>query len=83
MAAEANMILANDLGLLTRSIDLVERFTYSIEELLELLGVTRRMPLDSEAIIKTYLWDVTMPASQVGEGETIPLTHVERTPGQT
>lgn len=83
MPAETNMILANDLGLLTRSIDLVERFTYSIQELRDLLGITREMPLDSEAIIKTYLWNVTMPASQVGEGETIPLTHVERTPGPT
>lgn len=81
--AENNMTTASDLGLLTRSIDLVERFTYSIEELLEILGITRRLPLDSEAIIKTYKWDVTTPSSQVGEGETIPLTNVKRTPGPT
>lgn len=81
MATESNIITSDKLGLLVKSIDLVERFQFSIEELLEIMGITRRIGLTQDAIIKTYKWVVTMPPEQVGEGITIPATLVERKPG--
>lgn len=75
--AEQNLIKTGDLGQV-KSIDFVNRFGYSIQELLDVLGVTRRIPLAQNAKIKTYKWTVTKPADQVGEGETIPLTKVDK-----
>lgn len=70
-----------DLGTI-KSIDLVEQFGYSIDELLEVLGITDRITLAQNAKIKTYKWTTTMAGAQVGEGETIPLSKAVRTPDQ-
>lgn len=79
---ENNITVANDLGEV-KSIDFVARFGYSIQELLDVLGVTRRYPLDREAIIKTYKWTKTMAADQVAEGEIINLSKAERKADRT
>lgn len=75
--AENGLITSTDLGNI-KSIDFVNRYSYSIQGLLDVLGVTRRLPLSQDVKIKTYKWSVTKPAKQVEEGETIPLTKVEK-----
>lgn len=77
MAAENNITLADNLGEV-KSIDFVNIFGNSIEDLLKLIGVTRRLELDTDATIQTYKWTKTMAANQVGEGELIPLSKAER-----
>lgn len=79
--ANPENVNTDDLGAV-KSIDLVERFGYSIDELLEVLGITDRITLTQNARIKTYKWTTTMAGAQVGEGETIPLSKAVRTPDQ-
>ena len=76
---EDNQTGAGDLGDI-RSIDFVSRFAFSIDELLETLGVTRRLPMAQDQKIQTYKWETTKPSTNAGEGEIIPLTKVERKP---
>lgn len=78
--AENNLNTMNDLGTI-KTIDFVENFAVGIEDLLELLGVTRKEPLSRDMKIVTYEWDVQMANSKVGEGETIPLSKVTHGPG--
>lgn len=74
---ENNLTTADGLGEV-KSIDFVNIFGNSIEELLTLIGVTRRLELDTDATIQTYKWSKTMAAEQVAEGEVIPLSKAER-----
>lgn len=75
--AEDNIITSTDLGDI-KSVDFVNRFNYSIAELLEVLGVTRKLPLSQDQKIVTYKFTTTKPTTTAGEGEDIPLTKVER-----
>lgn len=78
--ADANLVTSAALGDI-KSIDFVEMFGYSIQELLDVLGVTRRISLDRDQKIQTYKWTKTMAADNaVGEGELIPTSKVERKP---
>src|SRR5690625_2201690 len=61
-----------------RSIDFVNRFSDSIEELLQVLGVTRRLPLSQDGKIVTYKWEKSLKTNQVGEGEDIPLSKARK-----
>lgn len=75
--AEDNLTTSDYLGDV-RSIDFVNRFSTSIEELLRVLGVTRRLPLSQDAKIVTYKWETDLKTSQVGEGEDIPLSRARK-----
>ncbi|MDG4506379.1 phage capsid protein [Streptococcus suis] len=75
--AETNLTKMNDLGEI-KTIDFVEKFSTNIKELLQLLGVTRMLPLSSDMKIQTYKWDVVEKTDAVGEGEDIPLSKVTR-----
>lgn len=75
--AEANATVTTDLGDV-RKIDFVNRFATSIDELLQVLGVTRRIPLTQDALIQTYKWTTTLAAEQVGENEIIPLSKAKK-----
>ncbi|HFI0402811.1 TPA: phage capsid protein [Streptococcus suis] len=75
--AETNLTKMNDLGEI-KTIDFVEKFSTNIKELLQLLGVTRILPLSSDMKIQTYKWDVVEKTDAVGEGEDIPLSKVTR-----
>lgn len=79
--AENNLTTMNDLGEI-KSIDFVNKFSTNINELLQLLGVTRREALSSDMKIKTYKWTTTVDESSVAEGETIPLSKVTYAPDQ-
>lgn len=76
--AEANLTTMADLGDI-RSIDFVNKFSTNINELLTLLGVTRKMELSNDLKIQTYKWTTTLDKTNPGEGETIPLSKVVRT----
>lgn len=77
--AEQNLNVMADLGEI-KSIDFVNRFSKNINDLLTLLGVTRKESLSSDLKIKTYKWDADLNKTNPGEGETIPLSKVTRTP---
>lgn len=77
--AEQNLNVMADLGEI-KSIDFVNRFSKNINDLLTLLGVTRKESLSSDLKIKTYKWDVDLNTTNPGEGEIIPLSKVTRTP---
>ena len=80
MAAETNLIVKGDLAKV-QSIDFAERFGKNLSKLVEVLGVTRKMPLANGMTIKTYKSTVTMAStSDVAEGETIPLSKVTTEP---
>lgn len=76
--AEQNLNVMADLGEI-KSIDFVNRFSKNINDLLTLLGVTRKESLSSDLKIKTYKWDVDLNNTNPGEGEIIPLSKVTRT----
>lgn len=75
--AETNLTKMNDLGEI-KTIDFVEKFSANIKELLQLLGVTRMLPLSSDMKIQTYKWEVVEKTDAVAEGEDIPLSKVTR-----
>ena len=75
--AEANLNTMADLGEI-KSIDFVNKFSKNINELLQLLGVTRRETLTNDLRIKTYKWSVDLDSTNPAEGETIPLSKVTR-----
>ncbi len=76
-ATEANQTQAADLGDI-KSVDFVNRFSFSIQELLDVLGITRKLPLVQNQKIITYKFTTTRPATKAAEGEDIPLTKVEK-----
>ena len=75
--AEANLNTMADLGEI-KSIDFVNKFSKNINELLQLLGVTRRETLTNDLKIKTYKWAVELDGTNPAEGEIIPLSKVTR-----
>ncbi|MCK1211114.1 phage capsid protein [Streptococcus uberis] len=75
--AEANLTTMADLGDI-RSIDFVNKFSTNINELLTLLGVTRKMELSNDLKIQTYKWTTTLDKTNPAEGEIIPLSKAVR-----
>lgn len=75
--AENNLNTMADLGEI-KSIDFVNKFSKNINDLLQLLGVTRRETLTNDLKIKTYKWAVELDGTNPAEGETIPLSKVTR-----
>lgn len=75
--AEENMNKAADLepGI---SIDFVSKITSNIAELQKVLGITEMEPMSAGTNIKIWKMEVVNTPEQVGEGETIGLTKVER-----
>lgn len=77
--AEVNLTKMDDLGTI-KTIDFVENFAVGIEDLLELLGVTRKEKLTSDMKIQTYKWDTTLVDGTIAEGEDIPLSKATHVP---
>ena len=75
--AEENMNAAADLepGI---SIDFVSKITSNIAELQKVLGIAEMEPMSAGTTIKIYKREQVNTPDQVGEGETIALTKVER-----
>lgn len=79
MATDPNLTGKEALGDV-QAIDFVNKFGYDVTELLNVLGVTRRLPMAQNAPFQFYKFKVTKASDNaVAEGEEIPLTKVERT----
>ena len=78
-AAETNLIDADDLKKV-REIDFVRKFEHdSLKKLLEVIGVTRRIPMMEGTTLYTYKITGTLQNGAVPEGEIIPLSEYEQT----
>lgn len=74
MAAENNLITAAQLKKV-REVDFVSQFTHkSLAKLIEVLGVTRRIPMMEGTTMYTYKMSGTLQDGAVAEGDIIPLS---------
>ena len=72
--AETNLIKAADLAKV-REVDFVSRFTHgSLAKLIEVLGVTRKIPMSEGTTMYLYATSGTLQSGAVAEGEIIPLS---------
>lgn len=79
MPAETNLTKAADMKRI-REIDFVNRFTHgSLAKLIEVLGVTRKIPMMEGTTMYVYTMSGTLEDGNVAEGEIIPLTKIEQT----
>ncbi|MBP2621128.1 phage major capsid protein [Streptococcus panodentis] len=79
--AEQKLTTMDNLGEI-KSIDFVNKFSKNINDLLALLGVTRRQELSNDLKIQTYKWTADVNATNPGEGEDIPLSQMVRAKDQ-
>lgn len=78
-AAETNLIKAQQMAK-AREIDFVNLFTHSsLSKLLEVLGVTRRIPMMEGTTLYVYQTTGTLQSGAVPEGEIIPLSQYATT----
>lgn len=78
-AAEENLVKATDLKRV-REVDFVNQFTHNrLDKLIEVLGVTRKIPVEDGTTMYVYSIDGTVDEGNVPEGEVIPLSHFEQT----
>ena len=77
MAAETNLITKNQMAKV-REIDFVQQFTHgSLGKLLEVLGVTRKIPMMEGTTMYVYSTAGTLQDGEVAEGDIIPLSRYE------
>lgn len=76
-AAEPNLITASKMKRV-REVDFVQQFTHSsLNKLLEVLGVTRKIPMMEGTTMHLYTTSGTLESGAVAEGEIIPLSEIE------
>lgn len=81
-AAETNLIGQSQM-VKVREVDFVNRFNqFSLQKLIEALGVTRKIPLIEGTSLYVYKTTGTLQDGSVPEGEIIPLSQYERTKEQ-
>lgn len=79
MAAETNLIKKAQMAKV-REIDFVQQFTHSsLKKLLEVLGVTRKIPMMEGTQLYVYSTTGTLQNGEVDEGDIIPLSQYETT----
>jgi hypothetical protein len=79
MAAENNLITRAQMAKV-REIDFVQQFTHnSLGKLLEVLGVTRKIPMMEGTSMYVYTTTGTLEDGTVAEGDIIPLSKYETT----
>ena len=77
--AETNLVTAAKMKRI-REVDFVQQFTHnSLDKLIEVLGVTRRIPMMEGTTMYMYSTSGTLQDGAVGEGEIIPLSQYEQT----
>ena len=77
--AETNLIKAANMAK-AREVDLVYQFTHnSLNKLMEILGVTRKIPMMEGTTMYVYATTGTLQSGAVNEGEIIPLSQYART----
>ena len=79
MASETNLITKNQMAKV-REIDFVQQFAHnSLGKLLEVLGVTRKIPMMEGTTMYVYSTAGTLQDGAVAEGDIIPLSQYETT----
>ena len=79
MAAETNLIKKANMAKV-REIDFVQQFTHgSLKKLLEVLGVTRKIPMMEGTQLYVYETTGTLQNGEVDEGDIIPLSQYTTT----
>lgn len=79
MSAEQNLITAEDFKKV-REVDFTQQFAHnSLAKLLEVLGVTRKIPMMEGTTMYLYTVSGTLQDGEVAEGEVIPLSQYEET----
>lgn len=79
MAPLNNLTVADDMKKI-REVDFVQQFTHaSLAKLIEVLGVTRKIPMMEGTTMYVYSMSGTLANGAVAEGEVIPLTEIEQT----
>lgn len=75
-AAETNLVKASTMKKV-REIDFVQRFAHnSLDKLIEVLGVTRKIPMMEGTTMYLYTTTGTLEDGAVAEGEIIPLSEI-------
>lgn len=78
-AAESNLIKAAQMARV-REVDFVSQFSHnSLAKLIEVLGVTRKIPMQEGTTMYMYTTSGTLQSGSVAEGEIIPLSQYQRT----
>lgn len=76
--AEANLIGKSQMSKV-REVDFVNKFSHdSIAKLIEVLGVTRKIPMQEGTTMYVYTTSGTLQSGAVAEGEVIPLSKYQR-----
>jgi hypothetical protein len=79
MAAELNLTTKQQMAKV-REIDFVQQFTHrSLKKLLEVLGVTRKIPMMEGTQLYVYSTTGTLQSGEVDEGDIIPLSQYQTT----
>lgn len=77
--AENNLVVKDNMKRV-RELDFTRRFEHnSLAKLLEVIGVTRRIPMMEGTTLYVYKTTGTLQSGAVGEGEIIPLSQYETT----
>ena len=78
MFADANLVKSTDLNKV-RDVDFAERFSAGLENLMKMLGVTRKIEKKAGEVLKVYKVTGTLEDGTVAEGEIIPLSKYNTT----
>lgn len=79
MASETNVITSAGMKR-TREVDFVQQFTHTnLDKLIEVLGVTRKIPMMEGTTMYLYTTTGTLQSGAVDEGDIIPLSKYEQT----
>lgn len=79
MPAITNTTMAEDMKKI-REVDFVSQFAHSsLAKLIEVLGVTRKIPMMEGTTMYVYSMDGTLQSGAVDEGEVIPLSKITQT----
>lgn len=74
MAVEMNVIKSSDLSKV-REVELTQIFVYSLQKLIDALGITRKIPKQSGTVLKVYKVTGELQDGNVAEGDVIPLSN--------
>ena len=76
--AESNLIGKSQMSKV-REVDFVQQFAHgSLAKLIEVLGVTRKIPMQEGTTLYMYTTTGTLQSGSVAEGEVIPLSRYQR-----
>lgn len=79
MSAEQNLITADKMKKV-REVDFTQQFAHnSLQKLIEVLGVTRKIPMMEGTTMYLYTISGTLQSGSVDEGDVIPLSQYEET----